>query len=123
MRWLYVSNINKYNVGNIVEGIVSGIEDYGIFVTFGNDFTGLIHISEIDNKFIGDIHDYVKVGEKIYCLIIGEDECRKHLKLSIKNINYDKADRCSIESVSGFLPLAKKLPKWIDDYKINDSKK
>ena len=39
--------MNIYKVGKIVKGTVTGIENYGAFVSLENDYTGLIHISEI----------------------------------------------------------------------------
>ena len=109
--------MQEYNIGDIVEGIVSGIESYGIFVKINDNHTGLIHISEIDNNFIKDINEYVKINEKIYAEVIGFNEDKTRLNLSIKNINYDKNEKNGSkinESISGFLPLAKMLPKWID---------
>ena len=78
----------KYTKGKIVEGVVTGIESYGIFVSLDEFYSGLIHISEISNGFVKNIHDYVNIGDTIYVEIIGvnDDEC--HLSLSIKNINY-----------------------------------
>ena len=54
-----------FNLGDIIEVTVTGIENYGIFVSVNDEYTGLIHISEIDNNFVKDINDYVKIGEKI----------------------------------------------------------
>ena len=45
-----------YKIGDIIEVEVSGIENYGIFVKAEDDYTGLIHISEIDNNYIKDIN-------------------------------------------------------------------
>ena len=78
-----------YKIGDIIEVEVSGIENYGIFVKAEDDYTGLIHISEIDNNYIKDINKYVKVGDDIYANVIGVDDATKHLKLSIKNMNYN----------------------------------
>jgi general stress protein 13 len=102
--------MEEFKIGDIIEGTVSGIETYGIFVKLDNDYNGLVHISEIDNSYIKNINDYVKINEKIYAEIIGIDKNNKHLNLSIKNMNYENND---IESVRGFLPLSKKLPDWI----------
>ena len=43
--------MEDYTVGNIVKGEVTGIEPYGIFIKINDDIDGLIHISEIANKF------------------------------------------------------------------------
>ena len=107
-----------YKIGEIIEVQVTGIENYGIFVNASNDYTGLIHISEIDNNYIKDINKYVKVGDDIYANIIGIDEATKHLKLSIKNMNYNDNNhgrRIIKENINGFLPLHNKLDEWIEE--------
>lgn len=107
-----------FNLGDIIEVTVTGIENYGIFVSVNDEYTGLIHISEIDNNFVKDINDYVKIGEKIYTNIIGIDHDNKHLNLSIKNMNYndnENGTRNIKESISGFLPLHNKLDEWIKE--------
>lgn len=107
----------KYQKGKIVEGIVSGIESYGIFVSFDEFYSGLIHISEVSHNFVKDLHDFVEIGENIYVKILDVDETQNKLKLSIKNINYKKTKikkkRKIIETTSGFNTLAYKLPIWI----------
>ena len=110
--------MNSFKIGDIIEVIVTGIEPYGIFVKVNDDYTGLIHISEIDNSFIKDVNDYVHIGETIYTNIIGIDNDKKHLSLSIKNMNYDNnasEDKKVNESISGFLPLHNQLETWIDE--------
>ena len=106
-----------YEVGDIIQVQVSGIEDYGVFVKADNDYTGLIHISEIDNGFVKDINNYVHIGEVIYANVIKVDEEKKHLSLSIKNMNYniDENQESVDASIKGFLPLSMKLDEWISD--------
>lgn len=105
--------MEDYKVGNIVKGEVTGIEPYGIFIKV-NDFTGLIHISEIANRFVSNITYYVNIGDKIYAKIIDVDEDNKRLKLSIKGLNYKEFynNRKVNESVRGFSPLQENLEKW-----------
>lgn len=107
----------KYQKGKIVEGIVSGIESYGIFVSFDEFYSGLIHISEVSHNFVKDLHNFVEIGENIYVEILDVDETQNKLKLSIKNINYKKnkikKKRKIVETPSGFNTLAYKLPIWI----------
>ena len=108
--------MDTYKIGKIVEAKVTGIVAYGIFVKLDNDYTGLIHISEIDNKYIKNISEYCEIGENIYANVIGIDEENKHLNLSIKNMNYNNsADKKVKESISGFLPLHNKLDEWINE--------
>lgn len=109
--------VMKYVKGKVVKGTVSCIESYGAFMTFDEYYTGLIHISEISNGFVKDIHDFLNIGDNIYVQILDVDEELSHLKLSIKNINYKingKPRRKKIiETSHGFNTLNKKLPIWI----------
>ena len=56
-----------YKIGDIIEVEVSGIENYGIFVKAEDDYTGLIHISEIDNKAFFLIVDTYESSVKKNC--------------------------------------------------------
>lgn len=117
----------EYKTGSIVKGQVTGIEKYGAFVNFESGYTGLIHISEISNDFVSDIHNFLEIGEMIYVQILDIDEKECHLNLSIKNINYKTNSNSKIkESRLGFLPLRNNLDKWISDriseIKENNSK-
>ena len=108
--------MEDYNVGSIVKGEVTGIEPYGIFIKV-DEFNGLIHISEIANKYISNITNYVNIGDKVYAKIIEIDNLNKKLKLSIKGLNYKEFynNRKVNESVRGFSPLQENLDKWIDE--------
>ena len=77
-----------YNKGIVTKGTVSGIEKYGIFVNLDDNYTGLIHISEISTNFVRDPNKFAKIGENIYVEILGVDEQNKRLNLSIKNISH-----------------------------------
>lgn len=110
----------KYEVGKIVTGTVSGITEYGAFVKFDDYYSGLIHISEMSDKFVSDINDYVKIGDRIRVLILDVDNDSCHLKLSIKNIEYRSNRKFSrkfiVETPHGFSTLKKQLDYWIKDY-------
>lgn len=108
---------NKYKVGKIVTGCVTGIEKYGIFVSLDDYYSGLIHISEISNLFVKNINDYVNLGETIKVKVLEVDENDFHVKLSIKNINYrmsSKKRKKIVETEHGFETLKFNLDKWID---------
>lgn len=111
--------MNKYEKGKVVKGTVSGITKYGIFISFEDYYSGLIHISEISNNFVKDINDYAKIGDVIEVKILDVDNETNHLKLSIKDIGYNKKKnvrkRKIIETTNGFNTLSKKLPEWIEE--------
>lgn len=62
--------LNKYKVGEIVEGKITGVVDFGVFVEFGDGLEGLVHISEIAWQRIDDPRDFIKVGDKVKAEII-----------------------------------------------------
>lgn len=115
--------MTEYTIGNVVKGQVTGIEKYGVFVSFKDSYTGLIHISEISNDFVKDVNDYLKINENVYCEILSVDHINRKLKLSIKNINYKENDDSKVqESRLGFLPLKNNLDRWIAE-KISEINK
>ena len=44
--------MKKYKIGDIVDGKITGIQNYGIFVNINNEYNGLIHISQVSNSFV-----------------------------------------------------------------------
>ena len=52
-------------VGAILEGKVTGITKFGVFVALPEGKSGLVHISEIANTFVNDVHDYVQDGQTV----------------------------------------------------------
>ncbi len=79
--------VSKLEVGNIVEGEISGIVNFGAFVKFNDNLEGLVHISELAWKLIDDPRKLFNVGQKIKCKIIGIDDSR--ISLSIKALEMD----------------------------------
>ncbi len=76
----------KLNVGDSVEGVITGVIDFGAFVNV-DGIEGLIHISEISWDRVEDPKDYVKVGETVSAKIISIDKDR--LSLSLKQMQED----------------------------------
>jgi small subunit ribosomal protein S1 len=79
--------LNKYRIGMMVEGVVTAVTDFGIFVEFDDKLEGLIHISEIAWQRIENPNDFVKVGEKIKAEIIGIENSK--IFLSMKKLEED----------------------------------
>ncbi len=57
-------------VGEIFEGKISGVTKFGAFVTFGENKTGMVHISEISHTFVKEIKDHVTEGQEVKVMII-----------------------------------------------------
>ena len=76
----------KLSVGDTVEGVVTGVVDFGVFVNV-EGIEGLVHISEISWERVNNPGDYVKVGQTISAKIIAIDKDR--LSLSMKQLTQD----------------------------------
>ena len=74
--------IGKYKVNDIIEGTVTGIVDFGVFVKLEDGLEGLVHISEIDWSLVEDPRTLFKVGQKIEVKVIEIKEGK--ISLSIK---------------------------------------
>jgi len=83
----------QLEVGAIVEGKVSGITKFGVFVDLEGGKTGLVHISEVAQTYVNEIRDFVTDGQvvKVKVLSIGQDG---KISLSIKRAA-DPAPRAS----------------------------
>ena len=79
--------VPKVKRGDIVDVKITGIQPYGAFASLPDNSTGLIHISEISDKFVKSIDSFVKVGEFIKVKVIDFDEETNHAKLSLKAID------------------------------------
>ena len=76
-------------VGDVVDGIISGVADFGAFIRFVNDpeVEGLIHISELDHKLVENPKEIVKVDESVKAMITDIKEGR--VSLSLKALKPD----------------------------------
>ena len=70
-------------VGAKLSGKVSGITDFGAFVDLGDKKTGLVHISEVSNTFVKDIHEVLSVGDEVTVKVLSVSDDGK-IGLSIK---------------------------------------
>lgn len=118
--------LNKYQKGDLVEGEITGLADFGAFIRFGeSNLEGLIHISELDWGLVKHPSDIVKVGQKVKARIvdIGRDS---RVSLSLKAT---KAPEKEIEDIKEEKPekkvakLEKKVAKKEVIKKIKTTKK
>jgi predicted RNA-binding protein with RPS1 domain len=106
-----------YKKNDIINVIVTSIKEYGVFVKTDTNYTGLIHISEINGDYIKDINKYFNIKSEIKARIIDIDDSNKHLSLSTRGLlnNNDKSKKNYLKEVGeGFDILKNELPKWID---------
>lgn len=126
----------KFAVGSVVTGKVTGIQPYGAFVALDENTQGLVHISEITHGFVKDINEHLKVGDEVQVKVLSIDEAAGKIGLSIratteapeapaaapksaaKKPNKKRPSAAPVkyemEAPQGFNTLKDKLQEWID---------
>jgi len=77
--------IKEYQEGDIIEGVVEELKDFGAIVYFDGNNSGLLHISEISDKRINKVTDVLKVGDQLKLKVIRVENGR--ISLSLKALN------------------------------------
>ncbi len=119
----------EYEIGDIIQGEITGIQSYGAFVKIVNGENGLIHISEISSYFVKDIHNFVSVGQIVKVKVIGILTNRSLYRLSLKQVGgrnrqnirhskpthgYRKRYQIPPEQ-QNFAPLKEHLTSWVQE--------
>ena len=73
-------------IGSVVEGKITGIANFGAFVELPEGAVGLVHISQISEKYVKDINEVLKVGDQVKVKVLGLNDKGKY-DLSIKAAN------------------------------------
>ena len=79
-----VKGIADLQPGMVLEGTVTNVTNFGAFVDVGVHQDGLVHVSELSNRFIKDPNDAVKVGQIVKVQVLSADPKAKRIALSIK---------------------------------------
>jgi uncharacterized protein len=79
-----IREISDLEPGMILEGTVTNVTNFGAFVDVGVHQDGLVHVSELSNRFIKDPNDAVKVGQIVKVKVLAADVKAKRIALSIK---------------------------------------
>ncbi len=80
-------NLEQYKKGDVVEGVITGVVDFGAFMSFGDGLEGLIHISELGWQRIDDPRSLLKEGQKVKAQII--EISTNKVSLSLKRLTKD----------------------------------
>ena len=113
----------KYEVGQLIIGIVESVKPYALFLVFEDDVKGLLHISEISDSYIRDIEKFGTVGDEMKVKILSIDDHNGFMRVSLKQV--PEEDRFSTHSNEkrhipevdheAFRDLEEHLPGWIQD--------
>jgi uncharacterized protein len=79
-----VQEIDDLRAGMKLPGVVTNITAFGAFVDIGVHQDGLVHISQIADRFVKDPNDVVKVHQKVWVTVLDVDHERKRISLSMK---------------------------------------
>ena len=70
----------------VVDGVVRNVIDFGAFVDIGVHQDGLVHISEITDRYIKHPSDVLKVGQQVKAVVISVDVKKQRIGLSLKQV-------------------------------------
>lgn len=100
-------------IGDIIEGKVNGVSNFGCFVDLENGESGLVHISELSNKYIEKIEDFVAKGDIVKAKVIEINDKGK-IALSMKALEEPPAPKV-IEEGPEDSPFEKLMSKFIKE--------
>ena len=93
--WLNAAE--KYAIGNVVEGCVARMTDFGAFVELEPGVDALLHVSQISKDHVEKPADALKIGQKITAKVVDFNEADKKISLSIKALESDKTEEEATE--------------------------
>jgi uncharacterized protein len=102
-----IFSIEDVHVGMDVPGIVTNLTRFGAFVDIGVKQDGLVHVSEIANKYIQDPGEVLKLNQQVMVKVMEVDVARKRIALSIKQAGSDAKPNASRPKVT---PSSKPAP-------------
>jgi Predicted RNA binding protein (contains ribosomal protein S1 domain) len=111
-----------YRIGDILIGQVTGIQPYGVFVLLAGQTQGLVHISECTHSYVTDLHQIVRLGDRIRVVVLDIDEYSQKISLSIRALQPDpyvgpyrrKAHFwTNYRTDTGFEPIAEAQDQWL----------
>ena len=117
---------NTYKVGDVVSGIVTGIQPYGAFVSLDETTQGLVHISEITYGYVKEVSEFLTVAQEVKVKVLEVDMDAGKISLSIRELQEkplmpkkEDRPRKSLQArvdendEEGFNTLKEKLADWI----------
>jgi len=93
-----VNEIGDLETGMKLPGVVTNVAAFGAFVDIGVHQDGLVHISELADRFVRNPHDVVQVNQKVSVTVTGVDIERKRIALSMKKDPFEPRERRSEET-------------------------
>jgi protein Tex len=90
-----IEEIRDLKPGMMLEGTVTNVAAFGAFVDIGVHQDGLVHVSQLADKFVRDPHEVVKAGDVVTVRVVEVDAARKRIGLSMKSDTAEARERVS----------------------------
>ena len=115
--------MSSIEVGTIVEGVVTGITNFGAFVLLPNGETGLVHISEVADTYVKDINEYFHKKDKVKVKVLSVNDGKIGLSIRRALLEEEKKEvprkgasrRNSRPTGAGAMSFEDKLAKFLKD--------
>ena len=105
-----VHEIGDLVPGMLLEGVVTNVANFGAFVDIGVHQDGLVHVSQLADRFVKDPRDVVKAGDIVKVRVVEVDAKRRRIALTMKLHERPAADRGRTVEPSGTRPAGPKQP-------------
>jgi len=83
----HIHSVSDLRIGMKLPGIITNITNFGVFVDLGIHQDGLVHISQLADRFVKDPNDVVKLNQKVMVEVLEIDMERKRIQLTMKGQN------------------------------------
>ena len=91
---MVIGLVKDVKPGEVYEGTVSDIVDFGAFVEILPNKDGLLHISEISNEYVKDVNDFLKIGDKVTVKVLAVENGKISLsKKALESNDFDSSNR------------------------------
>ena len=113
---------NQIKEGDVIEGRITGVQTYGIFIKLNDECNGLVHSSELGKLENDNLNRFFKIGQplKVKILRIKPGGKQAVLRIHRTPANRRRMGASSFETNSGFSAVKKQMTIWIQDAKDND---
>ena len=96
-------SVDQLKIGQVVEGIVDAVGEFGVFVLFwrgGEEIKGMVHVSELSDRYTADVASHFHVGDKLNSVIINVDAARHKVSLSMRPTYYPPGVTPNVEHIA-----------------------
>ena len=107
-------------VGDIVDGKITGTTNFGAFVALPEGQNGLIHISEVSNDYVEKVEDYVEKGQEVKVKVLTVKEGKIGLSLKALEPKKEVKKEYKKEFKKDFVPRKKEVAEWTQTDKSSD---